>query len=215
MVDAFGRIRSTLGPVEIMVNNAGLGYRSPLCSGDAVLWREMLEVNVIALSVASREAVRQMQSASSAGHIVNISSMAAHRVPYIATASVAYPEDMIRKFKRAKKITGTRFFHVLSPCPVGWRAQPHHTIKLARLAVQTRLFPLLEIEGGTSWRLTIKVRNPKPLQEYLALQGRFKHLTVDEVAGVQNTVDANWREIEELAARSAPAEEPEPSKRQA
>jgi pyruvate/2-oxoacid:ferredoxin oxidoreductase beta subunit len=141
--------------------------------------------------------------------------MAAHRIPYIATASVAYPEDMIRKFKRAKKITGTRFFHVLSPCPVGWRAQPHHTIKLARLAVQTRLFPLLEIEDGTSWRLTIKVRNPKPLREYLALQGRFKHLTVDEVAGIQDAVDANWRDIEELAARSAPAEEPEPSKRKA
>ena len=81
LIDAFGRIRSTLGPVDILINNAGLGYRSPLCSGDAERWREMLEVNVIALSVASREAVKQMQAASRDGHIINVSSMAAHRVP--------------------------------------------------------------------------------------------------------------------------------------
>lgn len=81
LVEAFGKIRSTLGPVDILVNNAGLGYRSSLSSGDTALWRETLEVNVIALSVATREAVRQMQSADRDGHIIHVSSMSAHRVP--------------------------------------------------------------------------------------------------------------------------------------
>ncbi len=134
--------------------------------------------------------------------------MAAHGIPYTATASVAYPEDMIRKLKRAKKTRGTKFMHVLAPCPVGWRAQPHHSVKLARLAVQTRLFPLLEIEDGTAWRLTNKVRNPKPIREYLALQGRFKHLTEDDVRAMQENIDRNWRDIiarVEWSAREEPA----------
>jgi pyruvate/2-oxoacid:ferredoxin oxidoreductase beta subunit len=131
--------------------------------------------------------------------------MAAHKIPYIATASVAYPEDLVRKFKKAKGIPGFRFVHILAPCPVGWRAQPHHTVKLARLAVQTRLFPLVEIEGGTVWRVTVKVEKPKPVSEYLSLQGRFKHLTPEQVASLQDGVNLNWTEIMELAARSPQA----------
>jgi pyruvate/2-oxoacid:ferredoxin oxidoreductase beta subunit len=137
--------------------------------------------------------------------------MAAHRIPYTATASVAYPEDLIRKFKKAKSMHGLRFLHILAPCPVGWRAQPHHMVKLARLAVQTRLFPLVEIEGGTAWRVTVKVENPKPLSEYFALQGRFKHLTADHIATLQEGVNQNWREIAQLAAQAkTEAEAPKP-----
>ncbi len=130
--------------------------------------------------------------------------MAAHRIPYIATASVAYPEDFVKKFTKAKGIQGMRFIHILTPCPVGWRSQPQHMVKLARLAVQTRMFPLLEIEDGVRWRLTVPVRNPKPLRDYLALQGRFKHLTEEQVAELQEQVDENWREIEQLAAATQP-----------
>jgi pyruvate/2-oxoacid:ferredoxin oxidoreductase beta subunit len=143
--------------------------------------------------------------------------MAAHRISYIATGSVAYPEDLIRKYTRAKAIKGMRFLHVFAPCPVGWRAQPQHTIKLARLAVGTRLFPLLEIEDGIKWRLTMSVPKPKPVSEYLALQGRFKHLTGDEVATIQANVERNWSEIAALVAASAadrptaPAAAAEPS----
>ena len=135
--------------------------------------------------------------------------LAAHRIPYIATASVAYPEDLIRKLKKAKKIKGTRFIHILAPCPVGWRAQPQHMIKLARLAVTTRLFPLMEVEGGNSWRMTVKVKTPKPVRDYLAIQGRFRHLTDEQVTFFQTCVDRNWGEIMELVERSA-REEPAP-----
>jgi len=129
--------------------------------------------------------------------------MAAHRIPYIATASVAYPEDFIRKFTRAKALKGMRFIHILAPCPVGWRAQPQHTIKIARLAVRTRLFPLLEIEDGVRWRLTVNPANPRPVSEYLALQGRFKHLTTAQVESIQESVDRNWGDVAALAGAAA------------
>ena len=98
--------------------------------------------------------------------------MAAHRIPYIATVSIAYPEDMVRKFKKAKEIKGTRFILVISPCPPGWKTRPEDTIKLARLAVQTRVFPLLEIYNGLEWKLTMDVKKPVPVLEYLKLQLR-------------------------------------------
>ena len=137
--------------------------------------------------------------------------VAAHRVPYVATANVAYPEDLIRKMKKAQRIRGFKFFHVFSPCPVGWRAQPHHTVKIGRLAVQTRMFPLLEVENGNAWRLTMKVKTPKPVSEYLALQGRFKHLTEEHIAAIQRHVDANWQELTGLVERSQQEREEETS----
>jgi len=121
-----------------------------------------------------------------------ISIMAAHRIPYLATASVAFPEDMIAKFKKAKEIKGTRFLLVFSPCPPGWRTNPINTVKLARLAVETRVFPLIEVENGRNWKLTKKVRKEKPVVEYLKLQGRFKHLTEDNVAEIQENVNREW-----------------------
>lgn len=78
---AFARIREAWGGVDLLVNNAGLGHAAPLCSGDTELWREMLEVNVLALSVCTREAIGDMQRRDVAGHVVHISSMASHRVP--------------------------------------------------------------------------------------------------------------------------------------
>ncbi len=140
--------------------------------------------------------------------------MAAHRIPYIATCSVAYPEDFIRKFKKAKTIRGTRFFYVLAPCPVGWRAQPAHLIKIARLAVQTCLAPLIEIYDGTRWTISKQVKKPKPIEEYLSLQGRFKHLQKEQIGMIQRYVDDNWREIRKLAEASklqAPEGETEPA----
>jgi len=115
--------------------------------------------------------------------------MAAHRIPYLATASVAYPEDMFKKAKKAKEIKGTRFLHIYAPCPSGWKSRPEDTVKLARLAVQTGVFPLYEIEDGERTTISIKVKERKPINEYLRLQGRFRHLKDPDIAAMQAEVD--------------------------
>ena len=124
-----------------------------------------------------------------------IGIMAAHGIPYIATASVAYPEDMVKKFKKAREIKGTRFIHVFAPCPAGWKSRPEDSIKLARLAVQTGYFPLFEIENGEKWTLNLKVKERKPIAEYLKLQGRFRHLKEEEIEMIQKEVDERWAKI--------------------
>jgi pyruvate/2-oxoacid:ferredoxin oxidoreductase beta subunit len=121
-----------------------------------------------------------------------ISIMAAHRIPYMATASIAHPEDMIEKFKKAKNIKGMRFLLVFAPCPTGWKYAPQLTVKLARLAVNSKVFPLLEIENGTKWKLTKEITRGIPVAEYLKTQGRFKHLGKKEIEKIQKNVDEDW-----------------------
>ncbi len=121
-----------------------------------------------------------------------ISIMAAHRIPYIATASIAYPEDMIEKFKKARDIKGMRFLLVFCPCPTGWKYAPQLTVKLARLAVRSKIFPLLEIENGVKWKLTKDITRPIPVTDYLKLQGRFKHLNDEKLEEIQKIVDEDW-----------------------
>ncbi len=127
--------------------------------------------------------------------------MAAHGIPYVATASPAYPTDLISKVKKAVSIRGFKFIQVLTPCPPGWRFDPSKTVKLARLAVLTGVWPLLEIERG-KLRLTgpsaklLKPENRRPLREYLELQGRYAHLTSEDYEVLQRLVDERWRRIE-------------------
>ena len=99
----------------------------------------------------------------------------AHGIPYVATASVAYLRDLEEKVSRAMTVRGARYIHVLVPCPLGWGAAPHDTIKLARLAVETGLFPLFEAEHGEVVGST-KIRHRLPVEEYLKPQKRFAHL---------------------------------------
>ncbi len=120
--------------------------------------------------------------------------LVAHEIPYVATASVAYPEDFVRKLKKAKDIKGTRFLHVLAPCPTGWRSLPEHTIKLARLAVQSCIFPVYEVENG-KYTINMKPKEKKPVNEYLKLQGRFKHLQEQDVERIQKATDRKWERI--------------------
>jgi len=126
--------------------------------------------------------------------------MAAHRIPYTATASIAYPEDLIRKMEKAKSIVGTKFIHIFAPCPTGWKTPPEICVKLARLAVQTKVFPLYEIEYGLQYTINKKPRGT-PVIEYLKLQGRFRHLTQDDVEEIQKNVDREW----EILIRKAEA----------
>ena len=118
-------------------------------------------------------------------------TMAAHRIPYAATASIAFPEDMIAKFQKAKaKKGGARFIHIFASCATGWGAPSEMSVKIARLAVQTNIFPLYEIENGT--RYTLNYKGDRPVEDYLQTQGRFKHLSKADVAQIQKMVTEDW-----------------------
>jgi pyruvate ferredoxin oxidoreductase beta subunit/2-oxoisovalerate ferredoxin oxidoreductase beta subunit len=130
--------------------------------------------------------------------------MAAHRIPYAATATVGHPEDLIAKVRRAHALEGMRFLHILAPCPPGWRILPEQTLHLARLAVETRIFPLVEIEDGARVRITMipRDRDQAPVARYLEAQGRFQHLTADGIAAIQSSVDASWAALLAKAGRA-------------
>jgi len=121
--------------------------------------------------------------------------MAAHRIPYLATANISYPEDLYRKVRKAKDIKGTRFIHIYTPCPTGWKTRPEDTIKLGKLAVQTCIFPLYEVEDGSTWKINIKPRDKKPVKDYLRLQGRFRHLNEEAISFIQEEVDKKWARL--------------------
>lgn len=124
-----------------------------------------------------------------------ISIMAAHTIPYLATASIGYPEDLFKKAKKAKDIKGTRFLHIYAPCPSGWKTRPEDTIKLARMVVQNAIFPLYEIENGQKYTLNIKLREKKAIDDYLRIQGRFRHLSKEEINYMQGEVDKKWERL--------------------
>jgi pyruvate ferredoxin oxidoreductase beta subunit len=130
----------------------------------------------------------------------------AHRVSYAATASVAYILDMVNKIKTALEYTkeGPTFLHIYAPCVPGWRYPENKTVEIARLAVETGYFPLYEWDHGK-----LKLNPPsnnhldkskrKPLKEYLKLQGRFAHLTEQEIAEIEKELDAYWEYLGKLA----------------
>ena len=120
-----------------------------------------------------------------------VEALAAHRIPYAATANIAFPEDMIGKFKKAKDMKGgTRFIHVYAACPTGWRIPSEMGIKVSRLAVQSNFFPLYEVEDGVKY--TLNHRGDKSVKDYMSIQGRFKHLTDKDYADIQEMVDKDW-----------------------
>jgi len=120
--------------------------------------------------------------------------MADHQIPYAATATIAYPEDFLRKMEKAKKIRGTRFIHLLSPCPPGWRIPSEVTVRISRLAVRSRVFPLYEIENGRSFTIQ-EESQVVPVKKYLELQGRFSHLTERDIEETQKRVDDAWERL--------------------
>jgi pyruvate/2-oxoacid:ferredoxin oxidoreductase beta subunit len=120
--------------------------------------------------------------------------MADHQIPYAATATIAYPEDLIRKIEKAKMIRGTRFIHLLSPCPPGWKTPSEISVRISRLAVRSRVFPLYEIENGRTYTLQ-EESHVVPVKEYLKLQGRFSHLKEEDVEEIQRRVDDTWERL--------------------
>jgi pyruvate ferredoxin oxidoreductase beta subunit len=115
----------------------------------------------------------------------------AHGIPYVATASVAYPQDIQRKIKKALSIKGPKDIQIHVPCPLGWQHGPQLTSSVAKLAVDTGLYPLVEYENGKL--VGVRKITPKPVVEYLKVQGRFKHLLAapDEIKKVQDIADVN------------------------
>lgn len=129
--------------------------------------------------------------------------IAAHGIAYVATASAAYPLDLYDKVKKATSFTGPKYIHVHTPCPPGWGFEPRYTIKVGKLAVESGLFDLYEIENGEfkltgpSQKLIGKER--KPVREYFAAQGRFTSLDEELVENVQVEVDSKWEGYQSLA----------------
>ncbi len=127
--------------------------------------------------------------------------MAAHRVPYAATISLAHPEDAVRKLRHGLHAKGFRFLHMLAPCPTGWKSEPAEGVGLVRKAVQSGLYPVYEIFGGRD--LTIDVEpdfSRDALAQYFEAQGRFKAADVD-LDRVQRAISENWMELRRRGRR--------------
>ena len=122
---------------------------------------------------------------------------AAHNIPYVATACPSYPFDLLAKVKKASMAEGPSYLHILSVCPTGWRIPADMAIRYGRLAVQTGMFPLYEIEKG-KYSLTF---NPEPLRhvvDYLNGQGRYRHVTVRTMTAIQKRVTKDWERLKYL-----------------
>jgi len=123
-----------------------------------------------------------------------VETMAAHRIPYAATASIAFPEDLMAKFQKAReKKGGSRFIHIFASCATGWGAPSDMSVKIARLAVQTNIFPLYEVEDGT--RYTLNYKGDRQVEDYLQTQGRFKHLCTEDISRIQGMVTEDWNHL--------------------
>lgn len=134
--------------------------------------------------------------------------MAAHRIPYVATVCPSYPLDFIKKIRKAKEIQGTKFIHILAPCPTGWRYDTSKTVEIGRLAVQTGMWALFEIEDG-KFKLNppsdriVEKGTRKPIEKYLSLQGRFRNLTSDDIKRIEKWVDEDLETFRRLSSSNA------------
>jgi len=126
--------------------------------------------------------------------------IAAHGIGYVATASAAYPLDLYDKIKKAKTMSGPKYIHVHTPCPAGWGFDPRYTVKIGKLAVETGLYDIYEIEQG-EFRLTgpsKKLDNSKrkPVSEYFKTQSRFRALSDERIQEIQASIDTKWEEYQ-------------------
>lgn len=123
----------------------------------------------------------------------------AHNIPYAATACPSYPFDLMNKVKKGAEVKGPAYVHILSPCPTGWRHPSNITIQIGRLAVETGIFPLYEVENGR-YRLNVDRPTLKPVEEYLKPQGRYRHLTDKEIQEIQEWVNEDYARLKAKVA---------------
>ena len=122
--------------------------------------------------------------------------VAAHNIPYIATACPSYPFDLMSKVAKGKATPGPAYIHILSVCPTGWRCPPDLTVRIGRLAVETGIFPLYEIENG-EYKLNFNFPQLRPVTDYMKLQGRFRHLSEEIIEEIQHRVDKEYAKLME------------------
>jgi len=138
----------------------------------------------------------KMETRKSIMEIVN-----AHRIPYLAQANVAYLADLKKKAKKALEVEGPSFLAVFSPCTNNWKFPTSQYVRIARLATETNFWPLYEIENG-KYNINWATEKPKPVEEFLKTQGRFKHLFSKQnenvLKDVQNKVDEEWMRLVNL-----------------
>jgi pyruvate ferredoxin oxidoreductase beta subunit len=127
---------------------------------------------------------------------------AAHEIPYVATSCCSYPFDIMAKIEKARKVKGPSYIHILSVCPNGWRTPSNLSVKMGRLAVETGVFPMYEIENG-KYTLNFDFPKLRPVEDYLKLQGRFRHLTKDNMAEIQEKVLIEYNKIKQLAGKKS------------
>lgn len=126
--------------------------------------------------------------------------MEAHHLPYLATTCSSYPGDLYNKFVKARDIKGTRFIHLAVPCPTGWGYPTGDTVKIGRLAVETGVVVLYEMEQevltltGKSLSMARSGRK-RPVDEYLKLQGRFRKMSAGQIEDFQRQVDERWEQL--------------------
>ncbi len=135
--------------------------------------------------------------------------MIAHRIPYVATLSIAHRDDFLRKVQTARKIQGFRFLLLLSPCPTGWKSEPEESVDLIRHAVGCGVFPLYEVYDGVRYRIN-HGPDGTPIEEYANRQRRFTASNVDTNA-LHTYVQQQWHYLEEMARRFPTADEGEES----
>jgi pyruvate ferredoxin oxidoreductase beta subunit len=128
---------------------------------------------------------------------------AAHDIPYVATACPSYPFDLMAKVKKGVATPGPAYIHILSVCPTGWRSPTDLSVKIGRLAVESGIFPLYEIENG-SYKMTIDPAELRPVEDYLKLQGRFRHLSQEVIKEIQDRVNKDYARLKEKAACAPP-----------
>jgi pyruvate ferredoxin oxidoreductase beta subunit len=123
---------------------------------------------------------------------------AAHDIPYVATACPSYPFDMMAKVKKGLEVNGPAYISVFSVCPTGWRSAPDLSVRIGRLAVQTGVFPLYEVENG-KYKLNFDPAPLKPIKEYMKLQGRFRHLSEGDIQKIQDRIIAEYEKLKAKA----------------
>lgn len=119
---------------------------------------------------------------------------AAHDIPYAATASVGYIPDFIEKVRKASQIQGTKYIHVIAPCPTGWGVAPDETVEIAREVVESGLWYLAEYENG-KFTLNHKPKEFSSVEDYLRKQGRFRHLDDSDIETIISSRDKKWEYI--------------------